>query len=212
MPQGHMHVGILYRERDGDSRVRLLHLAFHKSLQDDAVNSRIYCQKLRRSLVCIIPALEEEDAINVAIYCRGIARHLPAVPYGLSYNEDGCFVITEGRAELKLPEDRRWLNCSTFVLTVFQSAGPRLIDPIGWPDRPDEDRVMQRQLIHWLWPAAGCKHIKRQLSAIGRARVRPEETAGACLEDILPARFGECEPNGKFVLALLDGEVTLTNR
>ena len=47
-------------------------------------------QKISR----IVPALEEEDAINVAIYCRGLARHLPDVPYGLSYNEDGCFEIT----------------------------------------------------------------------------------------------------------------------
>ena len=104
------------------------------------------------------------------------------------------------------------MNCSTFVLTVFQSAGPKLIDPIGWPDRPDEDRKMQRQLIQWLWPEAGCKHIKRLMPDVGRARIRPEETAGACLEDELPAQFSECERSGKIVVSLIDGQLAVSNR
>ena len=207
MPQGHMHVGILYHERDGNNAARLLHLAFHKRLEDDEVSAKMYCRKLKRSLTCIVPALEEEDAIYVAIYCRGLARHLPDVPYGLNYNSAGCFEITESGAELKLPEERKWLNCSTFVLTVFQSAGPKLIDPMGWPDRPDEDREMQRQLIKWLWPEAGCKHVKRLIPDVGRARIRPEETAGACLEDELPALFSECERNGKIVVGLVDRRI-----
>jgi hypothetical protein len=35
MPQGHMHAGILYLERDGNRAVRLLHLAFHKRLEEE---------------------------------------------------------------------------------------------------------------------------------------------------------------------------------
>ena len=197
MPQGHTHAGIVYRERDGRDRLKLLHLAFHKNLHDDSINESMYCSQLRCRFLCLIPAMEEEDAINVAIYCRGIARHHPELPYGLSYHDDGCFEVTEADAELLLPEERKWLNCSTFVLTVFKSAGPKLIDPSGWPDRPEEDRAWQATLVRWLWPEAGCRHIKRVLPDIGRARIRPEERVGACLEDDLPAHFPQCEPNGK---------------
>jgi hypothetical protein len=47
MPQGHTHVGIVYRERDGSDRLRMLHLAFHKNLADDLINGSMYCFKLR---------------------------------------------------------------------------------------------------------------------------------------------------------------------
>jgi hypothetical protein len=212
MPQGHTHVGIVYREGDGSDRLRLLHLAFHKLLRDDPIGPSMDCPELRCHLLCVVPAIEEEDAINVAIYCRGIARHRPELPYGLSYNDDGCFEVTKGNAELRVPEERRWLNCSTFVLTVFKSAGPKLVDPTGWPDRPEEDRRWQAKLVRWLWPEAGCRHIKRVLPDIGRARIRPEETTGACLEDELPATFGRCEPNGKVILNVLDSNSQVTPR
>jgi hypothetical protein len=205
MPQGHTHVGIVYREGDASNRLRLLHLAFHKVLCNDPIGASMYCPKLRRRLLRVAPAIEEEDAINVAIYCRGIARHHPELPYGLSYNDDGCFEVTEERAELRLPEERKWRNCATFVLTVFKAAGPRLVDPSDWPARPEEDRQWQAKLVRWLWPEAGGRHIKRILPDIGRARIRPEETTGACLEDESPAVFRQCKPNGRIVLSVLDG-------
>jgi hypothetical protein len=103
-------------------------------------------------------------------------------------------------------------NCSTFVLTVFKSAGPKLVDPSDWPDRPEEDRQWQAKLARWLWPEAGCRHIKRVLPHIGRARIRPEETTGACLEGEIPANFRQCEPNGKIVLSVLDGTTRVAPR
>jgi hypothetical protein len=71
---------------------------------------------------------------------------------------------------------------------------------------------MQRQLIKWLWPEAGCKHIKRIIPDVGRARIRPEETAGACLEDELPALFAQCERNGKVVVELVDHRIAVSER
>ena len=149
--------------RDGDEgdRLRLLHLAFHKVLCDDPISGAMYGPKRNCRFLCAVPAIEEEDAINVAIDCRGIARHRPQLPYGLSDNDDGCFEVTEERAELRLPEERKWLNGSTFVLTVFKSAGPKLVDPADWPDRPEEDRRWQAKRVQWLWPEAGCRYIRR---------------------------------------------------
>jgi hypothetical protein len=33
--------------------------------------------------------------------------------------------------------------------------------------------------------------------------VRPEDVGGACLEDVLPARFEQCDLNGRMILAAL---------
>jgi hypothetical protein len=113
---------------------------------------------------------------------------------------------------LVLPEEKRWLNCSTFVLTVFKSAGPRLIDASGWPDRPEEDRAWQAQLVEWLSKEASPEHIARVSRDIGRARIRPEETSGACLEESLPTHFEQCEPNGKAIMQYLDKESIIPPR
>ena len=43
---------------------------------------------------------------------------------------------------------------------------------------------------------------------IGCPRIRPEEVAGACLEDVLPAGFDRCESNGHFLVGLLRGART----
>ena len=179
------HTGIIYRVGDGSDDLRWLHLAFHKTLCDDLINGRMlwfhsgaraWCR-----LLCTIPDLEEEDRINVAIYCRGIARHRPEIAYGLSYEDGVYFDLIDDDARLLAPEEKKWLYCSTFVLAVFKSAGPKLIDPTGWPDRPDEDSEWQAQLVAWLRSVATPEHIRRVEGDVGKARIRPEETAGACL-------------------------------
>jgi hypothetical protein len=210
MPEGNTHVGIVYRLRDGSESSGLLHLAFHKLLMNDPVDSLVRWPGLEREMVCIVPEMEELEQANVAIMCRGIARDMPELPYGLTYNDDGYFDFIDGNFDLILPEDRRWLNCSTFVLTVFKSTGPAILDAEDWPARPIQDRDWQIQLAKWLWKRSDCKHIKRILPGIGRARIRPEEAAGACLEDELPARFEQCEPNGQVVLELIDGKTSVS--
>src|SRR5205823_2075618 len=115
------------------------------------------------------------------------------------------FEVTDANVELVFPEGTGWLNCSTFVLTVFASAGPSLVDPRGWPARPREDAPWQAQLVKMVagHPRATREHIRRIRKDVGRARIRPEEAAGATLERDLPAPFDRCEPNGKVILELM---------
>jgi hypothetical protein len=212
MPQGHTHTGIVYREGDDGEGLHLAHLAFHLVLADEVLEKPTNCRAWKADIISVVPKIDIIDAIQVAIHCRGIIRSNPKLPYGLSYQEDGYFEITEGRAELMIPHDRKWLNCSTFVLTVFKSAGIPLIDASVWPARPDEDREWQAKLVEMLQNRASLEHIEKVRPDIGKARIRPEETAGSCLEDHLPARFEQCEQNGKILLELIDGQRSLPPR
>jgi hypothetical protein len=44
--------------------------------------------------------------------------------------------------------------------------------------------------------------------ADGGPRIRPQEVAGACLEDVLPATFSQCSSNGEYILAMLTGQLS----
>lgn len=200
MPYGNTHAGIVYRESDDSDRLHLAHLAWHIDLRDEILEGLTHCGEWEADIICISPIIDEIDAINVAIYCRGIIRSNPDLPYGLSYNEDGYFEIIEGNAEFMIPEERRWLNCSTFVLTVFKSAGVSLVRAGEWPERPEEDSEWQEKLTMWLRKAASPEHVARVRQDIGKARIRPEETIGSCLESELPAGFRRCERNGKALI------------
>ena len=207
MRHGNTHIGIVYRLRDESDDMHVIHLAFHKKLEDDFISPSMYCPSMGCQMACIIPEIEEIEKINVAVMCRGIARDRPDLPYGLSYDENGCFEVTDRGYDLSLSEEKKWLNCSTFVLTVFRSAGPTIVDSGDWPARPKEDRDWQITLAKWVWLNSDCKHMARILPGVGKARIRPEETTGACLEDVLPAGFHQCEHNGQAILKLIDHQL-----
>lgn len=102
-------------------------------------------------------------------------------------------------------------NCSTFVLTVFAEAGPSLIDFTTWRTR-ESDAKWHRHLVAFLKRCAPEPHWKKVEQDIGCARVRPEEVAGACFEDPVPANFDQCEANGAFALGEVAKHVRRTSR
>lgn len=98
------------------------------------------------------------------------------------------------------------LNCSNFVIIVFQSTGIALVDLDGWELR-DDDSDRQRELFDMLCatPNVSSEHLSKVVQEVGKVpRVRPEEVAGACLVDELPAYYLQCKPNGEAILSLID--------
>lgn len=195
-----MHAGIVYR---AESSLRLLHHAFHLDLRDDELRPGT------RSFVCVVPNLMRDDRVALAGYCRRIflvnSRN-GGIPYNLELEAGTDFDPDTG--ELILPASATGMTCATFVLHVFRSAGNPLIDPIGWPkaaDRPG-DLEMQQSFVRILEenpsPAyqAQAGRIRHQ---IGCPRIRPEDVAGACLEDSLPSQFCHCDPNGRLIVAVV---------
>ena len=96
MPQGHTHVGIVYREGDGSDRLRLLHLAFHKVLRDDPIGAFDGMPQAEVSLpLRRARARRKKTRSTSPSTVEGSPGIVPNLPYGLSYNDEGCFEVTE---------------------------------------------------------------------------------------------------------------------
>ena len=146
---------------------------------------------------------------------RGITYCLGSFPFPESYfDENGLFCTSD---------PRYGLNCSTFVVRVFESGKYPLVRIEGWPRRQD-DIPCQQWLVGHLEralrtdPGGSITQAKVDFaqSQIGCPRIRPPETAGACLEPrgSLPIGVALCEPNGDVIHAILrrvDAEVGFSN-
>jgi hypothetical protein len=127
------------------------------------------------------------------------------IPYNLKhdteceFDENGNYVPKPGETGL---------NCATFVLTVFRSAGTLLVDTTTWiiresPEREVDVSAQSRFVSQLARKPQTREQAERVRSEIGGPRIRPEEVAGACLEDDLPVGFSQCRANGQYILQAL---------
>jgi hypothetical protein len=191
-PPHNTHTGVVYRDRDG---LRMIHLGWHHQLHDSE-------WKYGQNYAHVVPNIPEERANAVAALCRLVRRKHPGIPYAFRLVEDVRFNTITG--DIILSKGALGLNCSSFVLIVFLQAGVRLIRLDTWEERP-EDREWQRHLLDLLSRTnAPAEHVEAVREEIGSARIRPEEVAGACLEEDLPAAFEQCRDNGQAIVNTLD--------
>jgi hypothetical protein len=195
------HAAIVYRSAEGP--LKILHLAWHRDLREGDFASQ------HERYICVRPNLERDDSVALAGYCRrifkGSARH-NGIPYNLRYDLETRFDPDTG--DLILPSEASGLNCATFVVQVFRSSGNPILDGTSWPPPRPKDIERQRLLVDFMRSNPDSRHRNPEQAdimsrEIGCPRIRPEEVAGACLEDDLPARFDKCEANGHFLAGLL---------
>ncbi len=185
------HTGVVYRNLDGT--VSMLHLGWHHRLLNWPYDG---------TYACVVPNIEPERARIVAGLCRTIWRRRPKIPYSLRLDVHARFRAATG--DVVLSKEGNGLNCSNFVLIVFLTSGISLIDFTTWQERA-EDADWHRYLVQQLeGHGASPEHVEAVRSEIGCARVRPEETAGAGIEDFLPANFEQCARNGREIVTILD--------
>jgi hypothetical protein len=193
-PPHNTHTGVIYKHGVG---LRMIHLGWHHQLHDSE-------WKYGQNYAHVVPNLPRERANAVAALCRLIRRKHPGIPYAFRLVEDVRFNTTTG--DIILSRGALGLNCSSFVLIVFLQAGIRLIQLDTWEERA-EDRQWQQYLLDLLSRTnAPAEHVEAVREEIGSARIRPEEVAGACLEDDLPASFARCRDNGQAIVNALDRE------
>jgi hypothetical protein len=191
-PPYNTHAGVIYKDGDG---LRMSHLGWHHQLHDSE-------WKYGQNYAYVVPNLPQERANAVAALCRLIRRKHPGIPYAFRLVEGVRFDAATG--DIILSTGSLGLNCSSFVLIIFLQAGVRLIRLETWEGRP-EDREWQQHLLELLIrTSASAEHVEAVRTEIGCARIRPEEVAGACLEDELPASFERCRDNGQAIIDALD--------
>lgn len=121
------HCGLAFRMGEG---YNILHLAHHNDLECD--NN---CEGFQ---VFIKPNIPMELQIPFIQLCRtikdDIAEGHKEVAYGLIYDEYARYV--DGK--LYLGENEIGLTCATYVITLFNSAGIKLVDIYNWPIREED--------------------------------------------------------------------------
>ena len=191
-PPHNTHTGVIYRDRDG---LRMIHLGWHHQLHD-------WQWKYNENYAYVIPSIPQERANAVAALCRLVRRKHPRIPYAFRLVEDLRFNMTTG--DIILSKGAYGLNCATFVVIIFLEVGIRLIELKIWEART-EDAEWQQQLLGLLIATnAPTEHIEAVRTETGCARIRPEEVAGACLEEKLPASFTQSRDNGRAILDAID--------
>lgn len=165
------HTGIIHRN---GGTLFILDLMWHERLRSDI---------LREDYRCVVPDLEPEEANDVTGMCRLIeARNREPnpqkIPYavgrpnGTGFNIDGELILGDGIG----------LTCSTFVLTVFDSAAVPLADLTGWVARPG-DNERHEQLVRKMEngipgfaPPADAAHVQKVKASLPCIRVRRKKS------------------------------------
>jgi hypothetical protein len=203
---GGTHTGILHRDKGA---LRVLDLCWHERLRS--------CP-CREDHACVVPDLEPEEINDITGMCRFIARRHDEqastggllIPYAFRYNNNTRFSNLTGDLMLG---DGVGLSCSTFVLTLFESAKVPLVELAGWPARPADEAQQARLLrmmrdgIPGFAPPASPEHIERVLGELPCVRVRPEEVAASAMAIRLPATFQQAEQGGRWILEWLTDDV-----
>jgi hypothetical protein len=198
-PWCNTHAGIIFCDSSGVLSV--VHLAWHE---------RLVCETSVAAFSAAVPKLDPVEEPYLAAYFRRVARspNNRRIPYnlrhepGVAFDEEGRYVASPGATGL---------NCATFVVTVFHSAGRPLVDASTWIIRPSPERegdvAAQERFVGLLASRPETsQQAERIREEIGGPRIRPQEVAGACLEDVLPATFSQCSSNGEYILGMLTGQ------
>lgn len=186
-----LHVGLLHRG-DNQQEPRLLHLAWHLDLRNEAV---------RGKYVWVDPAVHERRAKQVAAFCRLVWRQNGrSIPYGFSPPSD-CF--DPGTARFLFGNTTLGLTCATFVIAVFHAVGLRLLDLDSWPQRADDESWQRRILDVLRQHGASPDHVRSVEAELGAERFRPEEVGGASAHRPWPVEFPIALELGKRIVTLL---------
>ncbi len=178
LPDTSRHTGIIYRAAAGE--LRMADMAWHEVFRDQAYNPAwdYYCAVPHFE----DPIIEESFADYCAHVSASASQRQP--PYNLLaanpalFDQSGRWVSTDPDVGL---------NCSSFVVSVFHSYNVPLVRigtwPVGLPKDIQEQTTLVYKMMHSGRPQDHAQSLKIALQIGKHPRIRPEETAGACLED-----------------------------
>lgn len=188
---GNTHTGILCRHEDG--QLILVHLQWDYDLAYEVFDG---------TYSWVVPSLLTEEQNDIRGVCRAIARCMPHIHYSFKFDTEAK--LDPDTAALISEAAPFGLTCSTFVMAVFKSAELQLIQAAGWPERVEDERWYQRLVKHMGNTGVDPEHIAKVEKDVKVIRVRPEETAGACLESYRQVEFARASQNGLSVMEQFD--------
>lgn len=191
------HTGLIYRGVAGV--LRMADMAWHETFRDQEYD-------LKWGYYCAVPPFEDpvlEQAF--ADYCAHVATAmtLEKPPYNMLSLGSPVF---DSRGIWISRDPDRGMNCSSFVIAVFASFNMPLVNvttwPIGLPEDVQEQTALVQIMLSTNNPSDRAQALKISPQIGKYPRIRPEEVAGACLEDASarPIDHAPCAANGIRVL------------
>lgn len=183
------HIGLLYKL---DDTVRLLHLAWHKRLQDHPA------EEGERYLWAPF-AFELEEQVALAGMASEVAAN--AQPNDFPYGFDCVFVagvdMFDKAGNAVLYPVGKGLTCATFLFSLLKWWGYPTVDVKTW-HQVAGDVEWQQQIISWLAQSGDPESLAQAEALakdVGCVRLRPDQMAGSCVIDPAswPIEFDEAQ-------------------
>lgn len=170
------HVGILFV--DSDDKPIFLHLASHKKLKADNVETNPYA-----GFVWIQSNFHPTLRKVMAGVCQHCRDTNPEISYSLMYTGE-YFVDSEG-FEIKCDAPGDGLSCATFVLEIFRKRAFEVLKLEEWPLFKDSELLDRLGKYLEEHTTASAEHIQAIKNSVGTfPRLEPQHVAaGATLAD-----------------------------
>lgn len=162
------HLGAFFR--DADDNLRLLHLAFHLELTNEAPKAGYAWCKIRD-----VDYLAEEQ---IALGFSRIAERYEDGKLSYSFDNDAEF---EDDFSLTTDAPGTGFTCATFILRVLENRGLHLIDQATWGER-EGDRAWQQWVIDTIRAEHGesaAEHVEALKGKKGAFRFQPLDVVAA---------------------------------
>jgi len=189
-PEGHTHTGVIFREK---SQLSLVHLQWDLDLSFEVFDG---------TYSWVIPELLAEEINDIRALCRKIGEFRPAIHYGFRFDPEAT--LDKDTALLISDKAPYGLTCSSFVIAIFKSAEVPLVQADTWTEREDDARWYSKLLRAMGRTGVDPEHIKKVENDVKVVRIRPEETAGACLEKAYPVDFNTTQRNATALMKEID--------
>lgn len=182
LPDGSVHVGILYRTAGNAAYV--LEQFGHYDFRN---------RSPAPGQLCILCPIEPVLVPTLAAAFRQIYRcnKKPGLPYGFSAPL-GDWFSAEGR--YVSGADGSGFCCQSFVLAAYQFVGQPIIEPLGAPARADDAERQGALLDKWAEALKAASsntqaHFAAVRASIGVPLYRPLEVGGAASAEEIPCDF-----------------------
>lgn len=185
-----MHLGLLFIGSGKDRRRVLAHQPWHDvPLYDDNPSKGLWVR----------PTVPVATLEAVALRLRQMHATAPGERLPFGFEKGSTKITRRGRWAIS---GGSGLNCSTFVMVVFESVNCPLIDLPTWEERGETRRTEDIGVQMSLVDALASDHPKvaeRLKGEVGATRFRPEEIAAAT--GLLPHAvvYSQAEPEGRQV-------------
>ncbi len=173
LEDGNFHIGFIY-QNELENKIKICHLCWHFKLKNEEFNDpKYYCEEVNLNYLnkkFLIASFQNISDLNDS-----------NIPYGFripieTYDKENIYVgNVKGEG----------LTCATFILTVFEKNGYKILNRESWKLREDDSNWQNFIIKHLaVTPGVSPDHLESAKQMIGSVvRFRPDEVFSCAVVD-----------------------------